>query len=297
MFFMSDRFFRGLRLVLALESKNVVVGEVVLDIIENEYLPALQDALLRTQDESESRELQDLFGVWEQYGDRRSKGSIWNEKATQIISAVGNKFRMSESQKEDMAGDAAALFYTRPKGRKALLAYDYMKGPEGLMKLFNTIVTRMAMDIARKAAKRHETEIEQPERIMDVSETDLTRAEIKETKREMAKWVMNKLPSKSSKLLFRMWQKIAEKRGPEKVNFDKDIIPEWTELTDRSNAAAYREWKKIKQLIVDYLRDVEGLELGPRALRKLKVADRVASTFWRRRWASWMLEILRARRA
>ena len=34
MFFTGDRFFRGLRLILALDSKNVAVGEVVLDAIE-----------------------------------------------------------------------------------------------------------------------------------------------------------------------------------------------------------------------------------------------------------------------
>ena len=132
--------------------------------------------------------------------------------------------------------------------------------------------------------------------LLETNETEMDRLLIKETKREMFKWVIRNLKSDSAKLLFKTWQSEAEKRGPDNVSLRKDIYSDWEKETGKSPSEMDREWKIIKKLIVRYLQEEEGLNLGPRTLKKMKVSTEVANTFWRRRFACWMLGICRARR-
>lgn len=316
MFFTRDRFFRGLRLVLALDPNKVAIGEVVVDAIEKEYLPQLVDQFEREPDEGRRAEIQNLIDLWSDYANRMApQGRSWNSEATKVIVNVGNKVGKSEAQKEELAQAVAVRFYTRPKLKRFIENYDPARGPIGLMKAFKRAVGQEALHLVRlergervdpETGERTFTRKTVPlqtdeggliETLGDPRETELTRREIKETRREMAKWVRRRLTAEPARVLFDMWQKTAEDKGPDNVNFSRDIYPAWNEETGKSSSLMDKYWKKIKGLIVEYLEEEEGIRLGPRTLKKLKVSQRVARGFWRRRFATWMLEVVRVRRA
>jgi len=313
MFFIRDRFFRGLRLVLALDPSRVAIGEVVVDAIENEYLPELVDQLEREPDEGRRARIQNLIDVWSGYANRSSQqGRSWNVEGVKVISNVGNKVGKTESQKEELAQAVTVRFYTRPKLRGFIERYDPARGPIGLMRQFKKVVGQEALSLVRlergeqvdpetgeRSFRRKTVPLETEEGglidvLHDTRETELTRREMKETKRDMAKWVEKRLSAKPAKVLFRMWHDIAEERGPDKVNFSKDIYPSWHEVTGKKSSLMDKYWKKIKRLIVEYFLEEEGWDLGPRTKKNLKISQRVASSFWRPRFASWMLEVARA---
>ena len=129
MFFMQDRFFRGLRLVLALDPGRVALGEVVIDAIENEYIPELEKKLEREPDEGKQAEIQELMGVWSDYANRNSsQGRSWNVEGVKVLSNMGNKWGLSESEKEKARpavlmdfskdGDMASRRLARPAGAR-----------------------------------------------------------------------------------------------------------------------------------------------------------------------------------
>lgn len=301
MFFMEDRFFKGLRLIIALDPNKVALGEVVLDIIQREVLPKLNTDKKRAKSDKEKESIQEEIDEWEIWGDRRTpEGRSWNTEAAKIVGSIGKTLFLTESQKEDVAQDIVSSFYGRDQKLLKKLALS-TGGPEGMMSFFKRMIIDKTRDIVRAMRKTNiqkdrlivplETDERDLKDVLHKTETDLTKEELQSMRKDMKKWVKPKL-SKQGRILFDMWWKEAEKVGPEKVNFSK-IRPIWIKRSGATNLSD--NWIRIKKQMAKYLKEVEGLDLSPRAKRKLKISEVIATNFIRRRFATWMLEIARAR--
>lgn len=306
MFFKNDRFFNGLRLVLALDPNRIAIGEVVIDAINNKYVPELEAKIEGEDDLGRLEELEALLEKWERYGSRRtSEGYSWSEEGAKVVKSVANKFGISDSQAEELALDVTSRFYTRSKLMNFILNYDYEKGPEGLMRMFKKAVGQEAITLMRqrlKELKQISLDSKSPyddreygQRIEDTSETDLDKSEIREVKREMDKYVLRNLKDDMAKAIYRLWRETAENKGAAGVNLKKDIL-ENEKMMERGlkKGKLDRDMKIINGLIVRFLEDEEGVQLSKRLKKKLRVSN-VASAFWRKMLASWVLELYRGR--
>ena len=316
MFFADDKFLRGLRLILAIDVNRTAIAEPIFDAIQNIYIPKLQAAMNKADERDRDKYL-DMIDEWKDYGNRRSsKGRQWAELAVNsIVSKIKWKFGLSESQTEDLIQDVAGRFYTRPKFRRFIDNFNPTKNPERLLKKFQKAVWQEALTLLRNQRKVEEKKTEDYYRMRDkavpieteeggvvknfaIEDYDFTRGQINETLREMFKWTRRKLRKDEQKALFDRWLKLAMDKGPDGVNFTRDIYPEWTEEFGKSTSLGDRYWKDIKKLFIKYLRDEEGFDVGPRTLRNLKLSHSVALRYEgivRKRFASWMLEVVRSR--
>jgi hypothetical protein len=292
-------------MLLALSPSRTALGEVVIDAIENEFLPNLKNELAREDDEGKRRKLEDLIELWEKYGDRRGKGKVWAEDGLKVLSSLANQ--LTESEKEDLASDVTAMFYTRPSLRKPILDHDPKDGIDALRKTFKLKVRGAVLDILRtqfKKMRQERLDVDpeeggigiQPEAGPSEEEWELEAAKIREVKRAMSSWVMRKLKKKEQQLLFKMWMSIAEKEGPD-VNWSRDIYPAWQDMTGKSTSSGEAYKGVIMQLVVDWLEDVYKQPMSKRQKRKLKVSEMVFDRFWMPRFAAWMLEVYHGRRS
>jgi hypothetical protein len=216
MFFTKDNFFRGLRLILALDQDKVMLREVLVDVIERGKIPELQTKKAREPDEGKKEELQKEIDIWKTYADRNSSQSrSWANDLTAQIGAIGNSYGFSESNKEEMAQDIVGKFYLRPNLRNKLIKSE--GGPTGLLKLFKTIVRGEAKNFHRKLRSEQRTDGVKGLRPTDVAlhddggvlirdvadraESELDRQMIREVKRDMSKWVNSKIRKPWRKML------------------------------------------------------------------------------------------------
>jgi hypothetical protein len=305
MFFAKDKFLSGLRVVLALDPSRVALGEVVIDAINNEYIPELTTMYNKETDERKKEDIAEMIEVWEDYGDRTSSnGRKWNKVGIIQVNRVGNAWHLGESAKEDLAQDLAGRFFgadpSRKKLRNFIIEYDPMKGPNHLLGKFSKAIYQEGIHMMRLALPKQmkNVSLDVPEGVgetlKEIKETDLDRYEINEFKKEMAKWVRRKLQKKEQKMLFDMWLGLAEDKGAANVNFSRDIYPEWGEATGKSSSSMDGYWKLIKQTIVDFLRE-EGMRPSKKLLKNLKVSHAVARSFIRRRISEWLLELAKQR--
>jgi hypothetical protein len=90
---------------------------------------------------------------------------------------------------------------------------------------------------------------------------------------------------------------LAEDVGPDKVNLSKDVFPKWAEQTGKGSTMMDRNWKEVKNHIIDYLEKEQDIHLSKSQKNRLKVSQVVATMFMRKRFADWMLELVNARRS
>jgi hypothetical protein len=260
----------------------------------------------KESDERKREKIQKEIEVWEKHGDRSKKeGRDWNIEAVKVIGNLGNTWNFSEQDKEEMAQHIASNFYSRPNLRNSLdfSRPDRKGGPTGLLKLFKIIIGKEALNYRNREWSKRQQDIplETEEgrgigrTLKDVGESDFERMDEEEFKREMDKAMLRKLPKKDDKLLYKMWRKVSDKKGPGGVNFSKDIYPEWGELTGKTSSAMDMKWKKMKKMVMDFYIKAEGRQPSKRVLKRLKISEVVADDFMRRRFATWMLEIARWR--
>ena len=148
---MEDRFFKGLRFVIALSPNKVALGEVALDVIQRNIIPELQKDQKRAKDEKKKEAIQKEIDEWKVWGDRRTpEGKSWNVEATKIVGSIGKTLFLTESQKEDVAQDVVNEFYRRNLTKKLA---NSTGGPKGMMRLFKDIIVKETKSIVRKMRK------------------------------------------------------------------------------------------------------------------------------------------------
>jgi len=317
------KFFAGLRMVLALDYNKVVLGEVILDLVENKYLPSLRRKLDKARDESERERLQELIDLWEPYGDRKtSQGADWNKMAAAQVTNATKKWGLGNSDAEELAADVAGLFFIQPATRKNLENFDPEKGPERLGREWRGTVYRQVMDrIMKKFAEKRGggmTRIE-PDNGFDPIEYvesnvmhEIDKDVLTKIRRQMEKYVRKTLGRDDvAQAVFARWLAVATEKGPEYLRrkMVKEVYePVSAQLADRGKnvnvGGLSSRWKKIKQAIVDFFEEEKGIILTDKAKRSLKVScvadvseeglvGVVASNVYRARFAEWMLSVMR----
>jgi hypothetical protein len=82
---------------------------------------------------------------------------------------------------------------------------------------------------------------------------------------------------------------IADSKDPSRINWSKEILP----MVDMSQKSLDKHKKYMFGKIVEYLEEVEGINVSRKTLKELRLAEDVAKKFWRRKFATWMLAPMR----
>ncbi len=295
-----------MRLLARLDPHDVVLGQVVIDAIENRILPKLHKEMEQEQDAGKREELQQTIALWEKYGDPNTvEGRSWNEDAADVVGGVTRLKGGNDDEAEDLASQLAAMFYTEPRLRTMFDRYDIKTGPKGLMGMWKKTLHDEATSYWR-TYWRHDKgfeSIDAPseeghglhETIPDVrstSDEDFLPAAL-ERVFAFVEQHLTGATQKTDRQLLRLWSEQAIDKGPDHVNMSKDIFPSWHEATGLSQTSMDDAWNKIKKLLRKGLEELEGITLNNAQARKLHLADSVASEFIEQQMARWIMSRVR----
>lgn len=309
MTYKNDRFLQSLREVLAFDKHDTAIGAIIVDIIDNIYLPAIKAEMDAEPDEGRKNDIYRTFKLWKQYGARGPKEDVWTAEAVKsIIKAASRAGVRDDATLQDIASAIQDKIWMGrwEKLLRKLQNYDYNKGPLDLLKFWKYSITQGTQSILvatrkqrdmQELPKSKETGEELP--IEDVRSTlpgGVKDRDIMVILDDMADWIRSKT-SGDRELLFNMWEQEAKKKDSwADVNWSRDIFPSYNEITGKGNSWMMAEVKKLKLLMVRYLQDNLDIPITKRTLENLKLAERVAASYINPRFAAWMLELYNARR-
>jgi len=310
-------FFAVLRKEIFRVASNVVIGVIARDAIRDVYLPEIQKKIDKAKKESEKAKLQDLYDEYAEYADRSKKGHEFDRAAAAAIRQTLKAFGGSEQDMDDVAQETVANLYgvgarRSQAWKKAVSKFDPLKNhPKQFLSYFTTVVSTRARSVWRDMSGGVKSErnkmrtvpivddeggnIDIPTTKVELNEFD--ESWMRDTLRDMTRYVMRKLGKPWVKEMFKRWMKFVIDGEAESVNFTKDIIKPMMESDEDSypgTPSMYRRtWKGVVEHMVDYFEKVltPPLILTDRAKKKiLKIsADKVAAEEYRIRFSRWML--------
>lgn len=306
------RFFNGIRLMLAAEYSQIVLGEVMVDAIKNIYLPELEGRLAGEDDPRKAGRLEKLIEQWTEYseGGRRNE---WAKTAIAKIRDITKRFKGGPQDIADIAQNFAGNFYTKDNWRRWLTdRVDPEKGPGRAKAEWTKLINNNAMsywrdrDVAekRKAEPRRPGEpdpVEQvPGKAFEVELSDLDRGVLNLVKKDLVSYVRRNARDDISRELFRLWFEAAKDKGAHNIKPEKDMYPH----VDVGRSAAWGRWKEVRRLIPEFFAqkkifDKYGISLTQRAQRQMglgrmssrtaTIADSLAGEEYFKQLASWVL--------
>ena len=298
------QFLRELRLFIAgLSPSRMAVGEIAKDGIRRVILPEVEDLYNSARNERERNEYEKLLDIWRRYADDRTpEGKSWNTEAAKVIVNVARRFRLSDTDLEEIAAEVALSFMTSARG-KIFERFNVETGPDGLRKLFKRAVQDATKDAIKHFLyeRRNQVSLNAPtdgeggslQDMMGRPSGDLTDIEGEEVMRDMFAWVKKRLDKDYDKLIFKNWAKLVKQKGAKNVNWSRDIEPVLVKEMNVEESAAkglvYWSKKRLKELIRKYFRDELGVRMQPSTLKSLKLSSRVAVNYRRRLFSQWML--------
>lgn len=296
---MMNTFFKELRLMLArelgarIQPEDIAIGEVVMDKINSDFIPELEDKLSKEDDERKREELQNLISIWGEYGDRRNPLSkVWNEIAAHEIANV------FWGVDDAVAEDAAQTIAMQAIQRNWLDRFDMNKGPERMRAFWRKVIFNQARNqqeiYFRKNPKDSLDEEGTPEPVQDYSE--LEKLINRETRIDLGRYVHQRAKQDVQRDMYDMWQDLALEQGASKVDKKHDIFPILMDRYGVKSTRLKQHWKKVRELIVEYFKEELGIVIPTRVEKRLfrgseelSVADRIAVQRYRRLMAAWIL--------
>lgn len=311
-----NRFFRGLRLMLAMPRRfdavspsRVGLGAVALHNVEHVIIPKIEESVMDADNEGDRENAMHELAVWSKYAeDNTPQGKSWNVEAIKVAVSVARKFGMTnDDEVTDFANTIASELFV--KSEKLFDRFDIKDGPMDLIKLFKKAVSDTGLDIMRKKLRSYHREVslqtpgsegegELQDFIEDPRGSDLGREELQNVWEMMSDYVLGGLHNETAKRIFRMWAEIAERRGgADRVSLRQDVFPSIMETSEKKlgeKSMMEYWWKLIKPAIRDWIKapaSQGGLALNPttQVMKKLKLANSIADNFWKARFATWML--------
>jgi hypothetical protein len=299
--------------------ENFGIGEIMRDIVFNDYILPLQEAIEEGVRPKVEREYQAKITEWVEY----TEPDIWNKLAMVVVHSMLRKQGFKQTNNvpmedlEDAVSDASVAVLTAIKRKTAFAKhvdpFDMDKGPDDLKSVFSRVVnhsTNKAIVHRRRHAPTllpldtgdeekddpgmdivdpHSVDIEMVDRIDEKTVDKLYKDLLAYVKRMCGR-------DEVKMLIFRWWLKAVDKLGTtEKVKFKTHVFrPLADKLKKEKQTLAYttatRKWKELKTVIVSFFEKQMKWELTDRLRRKLlKASEIIAIEHTRRSLAAWVL--------
>ena len=318
-------FFASLRRLLALHPKKVVVGDAVIDRIENRYIPAMEKLIREEENPAEREHLEESLALWRNSVKGTERGK-WNEAAAIVVTSVIKKYpSMTDADAEEIAQSIAQGFYSEPRMIRLFDKFDksvggtredvkrgLLQGPASLMKLFKSVVSNEALYRAR----RYWTNVLKRQAPLTTDEGDLLETIEAPTEgltpdwdsmvrhlSKLRKYVDSKV--RADPLAKAVWEKflpLALKKGnADRVKMRTEVYPEVAEQTGASHSALDRAYQRLRGYMREFEEEVKGRRMTERAMnprswkRKSSsasmadIAEAIARDEWEVRFATWIL--------
>jgi hypothetical protein len=299
------RFFAGLRKILSIDYKRIVLGEIARDVINSVYIPRLEKKLKRA-DAGEREKLEELIKLYKKYGDRNTSDSrLYDNIAAKVVFSVAKSKGLSSDDAEQFAQDMANDFYTKNK-IKDFDKFREEDGPLAFAKFWQAVISNQVKHAMRSYLNQQQGLVKKDRPSQDefgserspvdtlaapVAETDLDRKWMKTIYRDLLKYVRNYAKGRPTVVAdtFEAWADAVKRKGdPDKVHMTKEIFNPLMDKKGHARGSISVAWKELKNAMVRFL-EGEEIYLTDRAKKKLKLADSLAYDMFRRRLANWVL--------
>jgi hypothetical protein len=309
------------RMVMAVDYNNVVLGYVMLDIIENTYLPKLNRKLqdLREEDVSERAKLDKVISLWEKEAKDIKKGNknVWNVKPAKAIEGIAAARGIKDiNAVEEIIQNYVGSLYSTDK--TSMAKFTQADPEEGVNRIQGLWVSR-AKDRAKDMVKvmlRHNPQTSDFNKVMPtksdegsdidpldklVGDAPVSEREIDTFIKQMKGYVLRNSKIKSDEYLtamFNVWAKALDKRDSiGDVQFKRDVYPEMADrFGAKYNAALISFKRNVVPVMAKFM--VEQMGGNQRFYEKLitskkderTMQERIASDFYSQEMATWLME-------
>jgi len=312
------RFFSSLRRVIALQTNRVALGQVAVDFIKRLYIPELERLIAEEDNPADQEDMEKALRLWER-SSSSSGEKEWNNLAAMVVSSVvEGMWSRSADVAEDVAQQIAVDFYSAPRltamfdkfaniGKGDVQVKEGLtQGPIALRKMWGRTVKLRALTIMRERARKNEKfpreeggrlpsgdEVD----ILDTLESDmddLSAARLKKIKWDLERFVKGRLMgNKGARRTFDIWEELAEKKGADKINVSRDIVPRVMEEMGVKKSVVGEWAKEIRSLIHEFFQMGMARRIGSEERESLRIAAGsegvVAFEAFGRMFCAWML--------
>jgi len=318
------QFFAFLKKEMMRVASNVVIGALARDAIQNQYLPIVGNAVKNAKNDAQREKLQELYDDYAEYADVNKKGKEFDKAAASVVRQIVKAFGGSEQDLDDVSQETAMNLLGGGGGARkrskawenAVAKFDPLKNtPRKFVSFFMSVISLRTRSVWRDMSEAAKSEshkiktvpmvdeeggsIDIRDQYVDLNEFD--EAWMRNTMRDMTRYVMGKIKKPWMKEMFKRWMKLAVSKGAGSIKFTRDIVEPMMESGEEgypNTQGMYRRtWKGIVSLMVDYFENVlpkhgePPVLLTNKAKNKLlrAAADRVAAAEYRVRFSKWML--------
>ena len=318
-----NKFFAGLRrMFLAYKPyRDIVLGNIALQVIDDVFIPKLQDRFEKENDEGKKQKLMELIALWQKFGSRGDQAKDWNAIAGRTMNYVGRAFGRADTMAEELAQDVAGNFYTVPSNMASLERFDPEQGPLAFLKLWKTILANQAKNILRtfshqpgvtdseewlgkkKPSTDEEDGAEDPLGLAYLESHYQTQEDaeaFEDLLEEMHDSVKSALTSdKISSRIFQQFWKLAQDRSPDTINVKREIYaPIQEEFAAQGievgNSTMEFKWRTVQREMLKFYEHTFHKPIPFNMRKKLKlirasIAERIAYDEFKVSVARWLL--------
>jgi len=276
------------------------LGVVAISVIRDDFIPRLTKQLSREKNPAKKDSLQEVLNLWSVYSDEKtSESKVWEGIAQRTINDMVGKFRLGRDVADDIEQDVAVELFSESKIKEIFGKFDPEGGPMAFMRYWKTVLSNM-VSVAARNFYRQEPEHQFGVRDIDVevsSPREFTEVD-EQTPLDVRAGLDHFIAQRLSDdpvaiMIYKTWMALAERKGADEINFSEDIQPKVSRiLKDKkmpsSRGTLYWAWKLVVKTIVQYFEDELNLPVS-RQMKRLKLAERLAYSEYRRRLAAWVL--------
>lgn len=308
------------RHVLAIDYNNIVLGYVILDVIENTYLPKLNTKLqrLREEDISDRAKVEQAIALWEKEAKdiKASNKNAWSAKPARAIEGIAAGFGIKDDNtvEEIIQNLVGNLYSTDRSSMNMLQNYDPEKGVSQIQGAWTSRLKDRAKNLIKKMFRDNpETNIrdqatpssEEGDPIDPIDkltgDAPVSERELDTFIKQMGQYVLRDSKIKNSDYLtaiYNTWAKAFDKRDDiGSINFKSDVFPV---ISDRFQKKYPAVLKIFKERIVPVMAKFMVSQMGGNQnfYEKLITSsedqrpmhERIAEDFYNRDMAAYILE-------
>jgi len=297
------RFFASLRRFFAADYTEQSFKAVMEYAIKNNILPRVQKMIQtaeRKGDVSEAASLKNLAELYEKYANpRSSESNVFGQTGASVVMAVAKQYNMGIADAHDAAQQMAMYFFEKPNWKNVWDKFDVTRGPIPLNRFFGHILKKNAKWFFRDLSRRTHQPLETDDDELSViqrtpapqEETEMDKEFLKESFRDLRKYVHRKFKKEWVKEMFDGWLKVALRKGADRVVMKKDVYPAIAEEYDLSEKTMNWMWMDVKRAMVKFFQDEMDMRISDKLKRQLHLSSEGALVYeqFRRKLAAWLL--------
>jgi hypothetical protein len=290
--------FAALKVLIARTGSSL--GTVALSVIREDFIPRLSKQANDERNPAKQEEIRETLKLWNVYADEKaSESKTWEKIALKTINDTIRKFHLSQDSADDIEQDVAVKMFSESRMEGIFQKFNPADGPLAFMSYWKTVLSNM-IHIAARGFYRQEpehqfglrdvnVEVSSPKKLTELDEQTMS-----EVKAGLDHFIAQRLSDNPvAIMIYKTWMALAERKGADEINFSEDIQPKINRiLKDKkmpsSRGTLYWAWKLVVKTIVQYFEDELKVPVS-RQMKRLKLAERLAYSEFRRRLAAWVL--------